>query len=442
MLLSAAMIQASLSQEHLLKLQRDTFGYFMHETNRSNGLVPDNTRPGIHSSIAAIGLGLATYPVGVERGFLDRAEAIDRVLTTLRFFWNSKQGTGPDATGYKGFYYHFLDMQTGLRSAHCELSTIDSAILIAGALTAATYFDHDTAAEAEIRTLADSLYKRMDWQWWLTEKGKVCMGWSPECGFFPYCWEGYNESILLHVLGLGSPTFPLPPETYTAFTSTYEWRELYGQEVLHAGPLFIHQLSHLWIDFRDLQDEFMRGKGIDYFENSRRATYIQQEYARRNPREMKAYGEHVWGITASDGPGPALLEIDGLQREFFDYEARGIPDGPDDGTIAPWAAVASLPFAPEIVLPALQYFNDVYPEMTSKYGFKCSFNPTFDDGAQGDKGWISKGYYGLDQGPVVLMIENYLSGMVWGLTTRCKYFVDGLHRAGFTGGWLEREFPG
>src|SRR6185295_484353 len=151
-------------------------------------------------------------------------------------------------------------------------------------------------------------------------------------------------------------------------------------------------------------DEFMRAKGIDYFENSRRATYTQQKYAERNPRGFRGYSENIWGLTASDGPGPAVIQVDGVERKFFDYEARGIPFGPDDGTIAPWAAVASLPFAPEIVLPTLRYFNEAYPEMTSNYGFKCSFNPTFIAEDENGRGWVSKGYYGLDQGPVVIMI--------------------------------------
>jgi hypothetical protein len=426
-----------LSREALDTLQRDTFGYFKKETNPSNGLVPDNTRSGSHCSIAAVGLGLASYPIAVERNFISREEAIDRVLTTLQFFWQSPQGTAPDATGYKGFYYHFLHMDSGRRAWECELSTIDSTILVAGALAAATYFDQETEQEEKIRTLADDLYLRMDWLWALNRDGKVSMGWKPECGFLPWCWEGYNESILLHVLGLASPTHPLPAETYQAFTSTYVWQEIYGREQLYAGPLFIHQLSHLWIDFQGIQDDFMRDKGIDYFENSRRATYTQQQYAISNPREFRGYNKNIWGITASDGPGPAQLDVDWISRTFFDYEARGIPYGPDDGTIAPWAAVASLPFAPEIVLPTLQHFNEAYPEMTSVYGFKCSFNPTFVAGDQRGKGWISKGYYGLDQGPVVIMIDNYLSGFLWKLMKKCPYLVTGLRRAGFNGGWLQ-----
>jgi hypothetical protein len=249
-------------------------------------------------------------------------------------------------------------------------------------------------------------------------------------------WEGYNEALLLHILALGSPTYPIDSSVYDAFTSTYAWTEIYGREQLYAGPLFIHQLSHLWIDFREIQDKFMREKGIDYFENSRRATFTQQEYAIKNPLGLRGYGKHTWGITASDGPGPARLKVDGVVRRFFDYKARGIPNGPDDGTIAPWAVVASLPFAPEIVLPTLQHFNDEYPEMTSKYGFKCSFNPTFVQPENDEGGWISKGYYGLDQGPVVIMIENYRNGFLWDLMKKCSYIVDGLRRADFHGGWL------
>ena len=250
-----------MSDQALAKLQRDTFGYFQHETNLTNGMVPDNTRTGAHASIAAIGLGLATYPVAVARAFISRDEAVERVLTTLRFFWTSPQGTESDATGYKGFYYHFLYMDTGRRAWECELSTIDSTILIAGALTAATYFDQETESEQEIRQLAEDLYRRMDWQWAMNAGAKVSMGWKPECGFLPYWWEGYDEAILLHVLGIASPTYPIPPETYKAFTSTYSWKEIYGIEFLYGGPLFLHQISHLWIDFREIQDQFMSEKG-------------------------------------------------------------------------------------------------------------------------------------------------------------------------------------
>src|SRR4029453_13574114 len=161
-------------------------------------------------------------------------------------------------------------------------------------------------------------------------------------------------ALLLYVLGLGSPTHQLSDESYAAWLSTYTWSRIYDHEFVYAGPLFIHQLSHLWIDFRGIQDAFLREKGIDYFENSRRATYIQREYAIRNPLQFALYSKDCWGVTASDGPGPERIKVNGVDPRFFDYIARGAPYGPDDGTIAPWAVVASLPFAPEIVMPAIR----------------------------------------------------------------------------------------
>ncbi len=432
----ASMSRAGLSDEALAQLQHDTFGYFLKETNPDNGLVPDSTRQGAPSSITAVGLGLSAYTVSVERGYLKRAEAVERVLTTLRFFWNSPPEEEQDAISRQGFYYHFLDMRTGRRAQESEISTVDTTFLLGGALAAAQYFNLKTKGERELRMLADGLYRRANWQWALNGGVKVSHGWKPESGFLKYRWEGYCEALLLYALGLGSPTYPLPDQSYKAWAESYKWKKLYGIEFLYAGPLFIHQLSHVWIDFRGIQDEFMRARGIDYFENSRRATYVQQQYAIRNPRKFKNYGQNCWGITASDGPGPATLKVNGTKRRFFDYVARGAPYGPDDGTLAPWAAVASLPFTPEIVLPALQHLNDVYPEMTSKYGLKCSFNPTYTNSGQTKRGWVSQGYYGLDQGPIVLMIENYRSGFFWRLMRQCPYLVTGLRRAGFTGGWL------
>ena len=423
------------SDERLLALQRDTFAYFTRETNPTNGLVPDSTREGSPSSIAAVGLGLACHPVAVERGLLSRTDAAARVRTALRFFHDAEQSDAPDATGYRGFYYHFLDMETGRRAMDCELSTIDSALLLAGALMAARYFDRDD--EADIRTLADALVRRADWAWALNADDGglgVSHGWKPETGFLKARWTGYNEALILYALALGSPTHAVGPEHYAAWLETYRWKKLYGTEHLWAGPLFIHQLSHCWIDFRGLQDAYMRERGLDYFENSRRATYVQQAYAKRNPRGFRGYGEHCWGVTATDGPGPATRTVDGVERRFWAYHARGVPWGPDDGTLAPWAVAASLPFAPEIVLPALDHLDAEYPETTNAYGLKCSFNPTFPGGPHG---WISTGHYGLDQGPVVLMIENYLTELPWRLMRGCDVLATGLRRAGFTGGWLD-----
>lgn len=434
--------QMSLGAAKLASIQKSTFGYFLKETNLANGMVPDSTRRDSAASIAAIGFALTAYPIGVERGFLTRVEAVKRTRTTLRFFWESEQSAAANATGYEGFYYHFLDMQTGRRARESELSTIDSAFLFAGMLTSASYFNRDTAPEREIRAQAAALYARANWQWAQNGQLKVSHGWKPEEGFLGPVWEGYNEGLILYLLGLAAPDFPLPAESYDAWTKSYEWKKLCGLEFLYAGPLFIHQLSHIWVDFRGIQDPFMRAKGITYFENSRRATYAQQAYATRNPRKFVGYGRYGWGITASDGPGPATRKINGVTRRFFDYVARGIPNGPDDGTLAPWAVLASLPFAPEIVLPSIKYFDDTYPEMTSRYGFKCSYNPTFSGTAQkGKKGWISQGYYGLDQGPIVMMIENYRSGFLWRLMRDCPEIRRGLRRAGFAGGWLGGDRP-
>jgi hypothetical protein len=426
-----------LPAETLDTIQRETFDYFVHEVNPLNGLVLDKTQEGAPASIAAVGLALSAYPVGVERGFTTRAEAVERTLVTLRFFRNSAQGTEPDATGYKGFYYHFLDMKTGRRVWNCELSTVETAFLLAGMLSAAAYFANESGDEAEIRSLADELYRRADWQWARNGGATVTHGWKPESGFLPYRWRGYDEALFLYLLGLGSPTYPLPEESYAAWTSTYQWRKVYGQELLHCSPLFTHQVSHLWVDFRGIQDAYMRERNIDYFENSRRATYIQQQYAIRNPGQFEGYGENCWGFTASNGPGWVTREIKGKERQFFDYLARGVPDGPDDGTIAPWAVVASLPFAPEIVLPALYYFDDPNLRVAKTYGYRATFNPTFPRESADAPSWVSPWHLALNQWPMVLMIENYRSGLIWRLMRRCPYLVSGLRRAGFSGGWLE-----
>ena len=421
----------------LILLQRQTFDYFLNEASPVNGLVIDKTAPDWPASIAATGLALAAYPVGVERGFMSRAAAVERTLKTLRFFWNSPQGPEPDATGYRGFYYHFLDMRTGRRAWHCELSTVDTTFLLAGGLTAGVYFDRKAEDEEEIRTLADRLYRRADWQWAQNNGDTVTHGWKPESGFIKYRWEGYDEALLLYVLGLGSPTHPLPESSYAAWASTYEWMRCYDIEHLYAGPLFTHQLSHIWIDFRGIKDAFMRAKGIDYFENSRRATYVQQKYAIENPLKFVGYGDCCWGITASDGPGPDVVKVNGIERQFFDYIGRGVPYGPDDGTLAPWAVVASLPFAPEIVLPVIHAFiHELNLKSDNPYGFKSTFNLTFPKNSGGPHGWVSPWYYGLNQGPVVLMIENHLTGLLWQWMRHCPHLVTGLRRAGFSGGWL------
>jgi hypothetical protein len=423
-------------EQGLDQLQATTLLYYLHETNPANGLVRDKTAPGTPSSIAAVGMALAGLPVVVERGVLDREFAPEVALKKLRFFADSPHGPEADATGYRGFYYHFLDMHTGRRAWQCELSTIDTALLLAGMLVCAAYFDRDTETEAEVRRLARELYARADWNWARDGGASVTHGWRPETGFIPHRWTGYDEGLLLYLLGLGSPTHPLPAESYAAYCSTYSWKNLYGHELLYSGPLFTHQLPQLFLDFRGLRDDFMRDRGSDYFENSRRATFVQQEYAVRNPLQFAGYGEHCWGFTACDGPGWEKRVVDGVERQFFDYIARGAPFGPDDGTVSPWVVVASLPFAPEVVIPTVRHLAALELGATKRYGFKPSFNRTFADPQSPVGWWVTPYHFGIDQGPVILTIENYRSGLIWDVTRRCPYLVQGLRRAGFRGGWL------
>ena len=424
--------------ETLQDIQKKAFYYFQCEANPVNGLISDKTAPDETwsrdwpCSIAAVGFALASYPIAVNRGFLSRDMAVQRTLATLRFFAQSAQGPEVDATGYRGFYYHFLDMQTGRRAWQCELSSIDTALLLAGMLTCAQFFTTQTPADIEIRSLADALYRRVEWDWALDGDAAMSMGWRPESGFLAPRWKGYNEALLLYVLALGSPTHPIPPTSYQAWTSGYEWKRIYGYEYLYAGALFTHQFPQIWIDFRGIRDAFMRNKGIDYFENSRRAAYVQRQYAITNPLGFDGYGANCWGLTASEGPGPDTVLIDGVERQFLGYVARGVPYGPDDGTISPWSVVASLPFAPEIVLPAINYFvNELKLHDVNPYGFRATINQTYAAKPGYASGWISPWHFGINQGPVVLMIENHRSGLLWSLMHECPYLVQGLQRAGF-----------
>ncbi len=420
----------------LEQLQRDAFDYFLQVYNPRNGLLADTTHKDAPCSIAVIGFALSAYSVGVERGWMERAEAVQRTLTVLHFLMHSDQSGSARATGYRGFYFHFLDMHSGTRVWHSEVSLIDTGLLMAGVLTAASYFDREQANESELRRLANALYRRVDWRWAQREGGAVTHGWKPECGFLDYGWEGYSEAILLYALGLGSPTHALGDESFTAWTATYQWENLYGHNFLYAGPLFIHQFSHVWIDFRGIRDAFMREKNCDYFENSRRATYVQREYAIRNPGSFADYGVDCWGLSAGDGPHASPRRIGGRQQSFYGYAARGVPYGPDDGTLCPSATLSSLVFAPELVLPALRALCSRSKGGNATLIHASGFNPSVTEA--GPQGWVSPGQFGLDQGMIVLMIENYRSGLLWRLGRANPFLRAGLRRAGFKGGWLSR----
>jgi hypothetical protein len=435
----------------LVDLQARTFRFFWETANLRNGLIPDRHPTPSYSSIAAVGFALTIYPVGVERGYITRQEAQQRVLTTLRFLQNARQSPHfRGATGYKGFFYHFLNMETGERFGDSELSTVDTAILVAGALFCQSYFDGADPDEMEIRALADSIYRRVDWRWAQPKGPAISLGWVPETGFLKYDWRGYNEAMIVYLLALASPTFPVGTNAWTEWASTYDrqWGKFFGQEFLSFPSLFGHQYTHVWTDFRGIRDSYMRMRGLDYFENSRRAVYAQRAYAIANPRRCQDYGETIWGITASDGPADIVVEDANGRRVFRSYTARGIdPTGKhDDCTLAPTAVVASLPFAPEIVIPATLEMNRRYGQhIYSKYGFLDAFNRTFTfdfdfrlrHGRQVPAfGWVNGDYLGIDQGVMLAMIENYRTGLIWRVMRQNPHLRRGLERAGFAGGWL------
>jgi hypothetical protein len=409
-------------------LQHRSFLFFLNEINPELGIVKDRTAEWTASSIAASGFALPSYAVGAERGWITRSEAADLTLTMLRFFLNSEQSADTEATGFKGFYYHFLDMSTGKRTWDCELSTIDTALLIAGIIFARQYFNRNDDTESEIREIASKLIDRLDWNYFtITTPGEyentISMGWIPGKGFHPMGWRGYNEALILYVLAAGG-NLNNADAAYQAWLDGYHWKTPYpGLSHVAFPPLFGHQYSHMFIDFRGLKDNYMSKKNIDYFENSRRATYVQRQYAIDNPQSWKGYDSLTWGLTACDGPGEDYNFND---KKFLSYAGRGT-SGPDlvffdDGTIAPTAAAGSIAFAPEIVVPALMNMLEI-ENLWGPYGFFDSFNPTLD--------WVNSDYIGIDQGPIVVMIENFRTGLIWNYFMNDSLIQTGLKKLGF-----------
>jgi hypothetical protein len=431
------------------EIEQRTFRWFWDTVSRKNGLVPDRWPSPSFSSIAAVGFALPAYAIGAERGWCSRREARDLTLTTLRFFWNAPQG--PEAsgtTGYKGFFYHFLDMETGHRFRDVELSTVDTTILLMGALFAGQYYDRADPAEREIRQLADALYERADWNFFRNDGRKaISMGWHPGGGLIPADWVGFNEGMFVNILALGSPTHPGPESLWQEWTKPYPdfWRGEGPTRRIAFAPLFPGQYSQIFIDFRGIRDAVMRRAGFDYFENSRREAYANRAYCIANPMGWRGYSRDLWGLAACDGPGDFQLPYRGETRQFFGYSARGPvgePDGRDDGTLTPSAALGSLPFAPEIAIPAAEAMLK-QPRLFDRYGFKDSFNPSFtyvsengETGSISASGWVAKDYLGIDQGPILLQAANYRDDFVWRYTRRVPAIRRGLKRAGFTDGWL------
>ncbi len=429
-------------------LELRTFRWFWELSDSRTGLTPDRWPSKSFSSVAAVGFALTAYPIGAERGYVTRAAACERTLATLRFFWTAPQGSAArGCTGYHGFFYHFLEPVSGQRFERVELSTMDTALLLAGALFCQSYFDRADPREAEVRALAESLYARADWRWALVRPPMIVHGWTPEEGFLPWDWQGMNESMLVPILALGSPTHPVEPAVWSYWMGGCRWGSFQGVEHFGFAPLFGHQFTQVWLDLRGLRDSTLRARGIDWFENSRRATLAQRAYCLANPGGFRGYGADLWGLTACDGPLNDTVAVAGRRLRFETYAARGagVQRVSDDGTISPAAAGGSIAFAPELVIPTLQAMRRTYGEnLFSRYGFVDALNPTLDVAVPVQHGrvipgtgWFDTDYLGIDQGPILAMLENWRSGLVWRTMRKNAHVVRGLVAAGFTGGWLD-----
>ena len=405
-------------EEFLELLQATAFDYFWYEANPTNGLIRDRSTLNSFSSIAAVGFGLTGMGIGIDHGWITRAQGRERVFNTLKTFANGPQGPASSGTiGYNGWFYHFLFMNTAQRYPNVELSSIDTALLLGGVIYAREYFDQADPQEAAIREMADLIFNRVDWNWMANNASTLTMGWMPGTGFLSSRWKGYNEGMILYLLGLGAANNPLPAADWDSWTASYKWLTYDGYSYVNFPPLFGHQYSHCWVDFRYAADAYMRDKGISYFENSRRATLAQRAYAARNPSKFPNYGTNLWGWTACDGPGAGV---------YLGYSARGAPPAEnDDGTIAPTAAGGSLAFTPEFSVADLRNLYDTYrTNIWTGYGFRDAFNLKAN--------WWDTDVLGIDQGPILLMAENYRTKAVWNTFMRSPIIQRGLARAGFT----------
>lgn len=412
--LRATPARAIATEALLDTLQHSAFDYFWNEANPANGLVKDRNTAQSVCSIASTGFGLSAVCIGVDHGWITRAAGRARVLTTLQTFYNGPQSSAASGTiGYQGLFYHWLDMNTARRTWDSELSTIDTALLFAGILDARQYFDTADPSDVQIRFLADTLYRRVNWNFTRNLGAGIFMGWKPGTGFLNFGrWIGYNEAMILYVLAIGSPTKPIPAAQWNTWTSGYRWNSWYGQSYVEFAPLFGHQYSHAWIDFRTIQDAYMRNRGITYSENSRRASLAQHAYCVANPAGWVGYADSLWGITASDDPSG--------------YLAHGAPPAQsENGTIAPTAALSSIVFTPEVSIPfAHKLWNTYRTQGWGPYGFTDAFNLSQD--------WWGSAVLGIDQGPILLMIENHRTQAVWNRFMQNADIQRGLTLAGFT----------
>ena len=386
----------------ILKELKKSFNFFINETNtnkesRGYGLTRDKTIYANHvASIASVGYGLAALIVGVEHKWIEYEKAYDRANRTLDTFINNVEGKN-------GFYYHFVNMDTGKREWNCEISIIDTAIFICGAITTGEYFGKEVKEKAEI------LYKRVNWEWYRNkETNYFYMGYTPEEGFWGH-WDMYAEELMLYVLGVSSPVFPINKNMYDDFKKKRKnYKNIEDIIYTYCGTLFTYQFSHAWIDFRNIIDK----ESINWFENSIKATKANRQYCIDNKEKFKTYGENSWGLTACLGPNGYC--------SFGSKPCDTNLEVENDGTITPCGAIGSIAFTPEESIRAMEYYYNTFPKLWGNYGFKDGYN------LEKEKPWFAKEYIGIDKGIELVMIENYLNGTIWEYMMKSKYVKKGL----------------
>ncbi len=452
-----------LSDQQMIDLTaREAYRYFTDEGLHAGGLVRDSARPGSPCSVAAAGFAAAAHVAAEIMGIVDRQTALRLCLEIARTFaalpTQTTVAEASDAAGHRGLFFHFIEAdgeRRGKRAWKSELSTIDTALLVAGLLTAAAHFDRDDEDEQALRDACNKVCDAVDWTFCLRPDGLLSHGWRPEAikrsrahhgrdGFIVHGWDGYDEGLLLYLLALGSPTHAIKPESYNAWCSTYarDWKTVEGIEHLHCPPLFTHQFPHSFADLGGVRDAFCRDRGLDYNENARRGTLAQIEYAKRNPLGFPGYGGFTWGLSASNGPGidhKRQLGRNGEKMRFYPYVERGLspPDGVvDDGTLAPWAAAASLPFAPNEVVQAIRGHRAATLCRPDWEGFMGSYNLAYID-ENCPHGWVDEYDLAIEQAPIVMMAANHVHDGIWQATRKCGVFQRGLRAADFRGGWLD-----
>lgn len=391
----------------LLKELRKSYNFFVKEINlkkQSNGygLIRDKTILAKDiSSIASVGYGLAALIVGVEHKWISYQKAYERADKTLDTFLNNVEEKN-------GFYYHFVNMETGKREWNCEISIIDTAIFLCGAITVGEYF------KGIIQEKAEKIYRNINWEWYRNkETNYFYIGYKPEIGFWGH-WDMYAEQLMLYILGVASPTFPVDTSVYYNFKRKQaDYGNIKNIIYTYYGTLFTYQYSHAWINFKGLKDK----DNIDWFKNSINATKANRQYCIDNMNKYKTFNENSWGLTSCLSPkgynafGAKPCEIDlNLQN---------------DGTVAPCGAIGSIIFTPEESLKAMEYFYNNFKNIYGKYGFKDAYN------LEGHTPWFSKEYIGIDKGIEVIMIENYLNGTIWKYFMMNKYVQKGLNKLGF-----------